>query len=187
MAGNKRRLIPIVDRSFQYKYTGLIFGVAAVVSAILGFFLLSAYREMNDLMDVSAAIGDKLNADDAQRVFTMVVGFLVAEVLLLGVAGLLITHRVAGPVFVFHRHLATLLDGEYPTIRPLRANDEFKSTFQTFSDVVGMFRERDEKEIGDLEAVLAAAQEKGLSEEHLATLGRLVEERRGRSGNADAS
>ena len=40
MNRSKRRLIPIVDRGFQFKYTGIIMGVAAVISTVLGWFLL---------------------------------------------------------------------------------------------------------------------------------------------------
>lgn len=184
MATNKRRLIPIVDRRFQFKYTGIIFLVAAVVSAALGYFLLDAYMQLNSIIEVSEAIGDRLNTEDAERVFLLVVGFLVAEVLLLGVAGLLITHRVVGPVFVLHRHLATLLEGRYPTLRPLRANDEFKSTFEAFSETLSMFKERDAREAKELSAVLAAAREKGLDTAHLDTLERLVVEREARLGSA---
>lgn len=180
MATNKRRLIPIVDRRFQFKYTGIIFLVAAIVSTALGYFLLDAYMQLNSMIEVSEAIGDRLNTEDAQRVFALVVGFLVAEVLLLGVAGLLITHRVVGPVFVLHRHLATLTEGTYPTLRPLRANDEFKSTFEAFSETLQMLKDRDEREAKELADVLASARDKGVDGAHLDTLQRLIDEREAR-------
>jgi nitrogen fixation/metabolism regulation signal transduction histidine kinase len=187
MATYKRRLIPIVDRRFQFKYTGLIFGVAAVVSLILGYFLLKAYNELNAMLEVSAAVNDKLNADSARNVFALVVGFLSAEVILIGVAGLLVTHRVVGPIFVLHRHVATLLEGKYPTLRPLRSGDEFVSTFEAFKQTVQMFQERDQRELDELKAVLEAAEAKGLEEDHTATLRRLVEEREARLESAEAS
>ena len=96
----------------------------------------------------------------------------------------MISGRVVGPVFVLHRHLATLLEGRYPTLRPLRANDEFKSTFEAFSETLSMFKERDAREAKELSAVLAAAREKGLDTAHLDTLERLVVEREARLGSA---
>ncbi len=181
MATNKRRLIPIVDRRFQFKYTGLICLVAAIVSTALGYFLLDAYMQLNSMIEVSEAIGDRLNSDDAQRVFVLVIGFLVGEVVLLGVAGLLITHRVVGPVFVLHRHLATLAEGKYPTLRPLRESDEFKATFDAFSETLQMFRDRDEREARELNEVLEAARGKGVDAAQLETLQRLVDEREART------
>jgi hypothetical protein len=183
----KRRLIPIVDRRFQFKYTGLIFGVAAVVSMVLGYFLLSAYKELNDMVEVSAAIGEQLDDDSARNVFLLVVGFLTAEVFAIGIAGLLVTHRVCGPVFVLHRHVATLLEGQYPNLRPLRQGDEFVSTFEAFKQTVQMFRDRDEREADELKAVLAAAKDKGVDDDHLATLQRLVDERAARIAPEEAS
>src|SRR5690349_2096296 len=117
MAQYKRRLIPIVDRRFQFKYTAIIVAIAAVVSTVLGYFLLKSYLEMNEVIDLaslSPEVNDKLNSDDARFVFQLTLGFLVLEVLGLGVMGLLITHRVCGPIFVLTRHLGTMLDGKYP-------------------------------------------------------------------------
>lgn len=184
MATNKRRLIPIVDRGFQFKYTGLIVLVAAIVSTALGYFLLDAYMQLNSMIEVSEAIGDRLNSDDARRVFGLVIGFLGAEVLLLGIAGLLITHRVVGPVFVLQRHLVTLVEGKYPTMRPLRANDEFKETFEALSETVQMLKERDDREARELKDILEAARAKGLEGPHVDTLQRLVDEREARTRGA---
>ena len=38
MAQYKRRLIPIVDRKFQFKYTGLIAVIAAVIASVWAIF-----------------------------------------------------------------------------------------------------------------------------------------------------
>lgn len=187
MATYKRRLIPIIDRRFQFKYTGILVSAAGVISLILGYFLLDAYKEMNEMLEVSEAIGARLDSDSARSVFTLVVGFLTAEVILVGVAGLLVTHRVCGPVFVLHRHVATLLDNKYPTMRTLRTGDEFVSTFEAFKQTVAMFRERDERERDELTAVLGAAQTAGLADEHQAALRRLVEEREARLASVEAS
>lgn len=180
MASNKRRLIPIVDRRFQLKYTSIIVAVAAVVSTALGYLLLDAYREMNAMLEVNEAIGARLDGDDARRVFYIVIGFLVAEVAFLGVLGLLVTHRVCGPIFVLQRHLGALFDGGYPQLRPLRARDEFRGAFEIFSDVVRQLKERDDKERAELLALVAAAREQGMAEQHLAALQRMLEEREAR-------
>jgi signal transduction histidine kinase len=187
MATKKRRLIPIIDRRFQFKYTAIIFSVAAVVSAALGFLLLDAYTELNKMLDLSDPIKDQLNADDARRVFTLVIGFLAAEVLLIGVAGLLITHRVCGPIVVLHRHLGTLLDGRYPILRGLRSGDEFVSTFETFSELVNALRERDEREAEELKALLTVAAAQGLDPDHVSTLQRLLDEREQRMQKSEAA
>lgn len=180
MASYKRRLIPIVDRGFQLKYTALIMAIAAIISTVLGYFLLSAYQEMNSLIDISNEIGEQLNSDDANRVFMLVVGFLGAEVVILGVMGILITHRVVGPISVLHRHLDVLLADRYPSLRPLRAGDEFSSTFEAFAKAVAKLQDRDKKDIESLQKALAAAEQRGVEKPIVDALRAMIAERQAR-------
>jgi len=185
----KRRLIPIVDRAFQFKYTGIILLVAAVTSTVLGFFLLKAYREMNEVIgiaSISPDIGARLNADDATKVFQIIIACLIGEVVVLGALGLVITHRVCGPIFVITRHFGTMLDNKYPSLRPLRAGDEFAPMFELFKQLVDKQRDRDAAEITRLGAALAAAKAKGVDAETLQVLQTLVDERAARIAPASA-
>lgn len=179
----KRRLIPIVDRAFQFKYTGIILLVAAVTSTVLGFFLLKAYREMNEVIgiaSISPDIGDRLNADDATKVFQIIIACLIGEVVVLGALGLVITSRVCGPIFVLTRHFGTMLDNKYPSLRPLRSGDEFAPMFELFKQLVDKQRDRDAAEITRIGAALAAARAKGVDPETLQLLQTLVDERAAR-------
>lgn len=179
----KRRLIPIVDRAFQFKYTGIILLVAALTSTVLGFFLLKAYQEMNEVIGIASInpeIGDRLNTDDAKKVFTIIIACLVGEVAILGVLGLIITHRVCGPIFVITRHFGTMLEGKYPSLRPLRSGDEFAPMFELFKQLVDKQRDRDAAEISRIGAAIAAARAKGVDAETLTVLQALVDERTAR-------
>jgi hypothetical protein len=179
----KRRLIPIIDRRFQFKYTGIIVAIAAVVSAALGYFLLQSYFEMNEVIDLaslSPEVNDKLNSDDARFVFKITMAFLVLEVLVLGVMGLLITHRVVGPIFVLTRHLTTLKSGTYPFMRPLRSGDEFVDTFQTFTQVVDGLKKRDLDDLETLKGLRDAARGGSMGAGDLEKLDRLIADREAR-------
>jgi signal transduction histidine kinase len=184
----KRRLIPIVDRAFQFRYTAIIVGVAAVTSTVLGVFLLRAYFAMNEMIElqqvISEQLGEKLRTDDTANVFTIIVGALVGEVVVLGMLGLLITHRVCGPIFVVTRHLQTMAEGRLPTLRPLRAGDEFATLFETFKNLVDTTRARDREEQQQLEAVVAAARGGALRPEDIAVLQRLADARKARVDEA---
>jgi hypothetical protein len=178
---NKRRSIPVVDKAFQYKYTAIIISIAVVVSTVLGYLLLRGYLEMNRIMDLamqSPEMGDKLTGEDALSVFYISLAFLVFEVLALGVMGLIITHRVCGPVFVIQRHLTVMLDGKYPRPRPLRRGDEFRETFKVFTAVVELLKKRDADEVETLNQAIAAARQKGVPESDIGPLEQLVAERR---------
>jgi methyl-accepting chemotaxis protein len=180
----KRRLIPVVDRRFQFKYTAIIISIAAIVSIILGYLLWKSYAEMNAILKLSATISDdiakKINADDARFVFQISIAFLLVEVIVLGIMGIVITHRITGPVFVVSRHLETLRDGSYPTLRPLRANDEFQGFFDAFSDTIKELRHRDESALERVRKVREAAAAAGVDEEHLGMLDDLISEQSAR-------
>lgn len=179
----KRRLIPIVDRQFQFKYTAVIVGIAAAISLVLGYFLWKSYMEMNEVIDLaslSPEVNDKLNSDDARFVFTITLVFLVVEVAVLGVMGLLITHRVCGPIFVLQRHMDTISAGTYPTTRPLRAGDEFRGAFESFTKMIDSLRKRDSDDLDRLKAVLAAAKSAGVPASEQQALESLIAEREGR-------
>jgi hypothetical protein len=179
----KRRLIPIVDRAFQFKYTGIILAVAAVTSTILGFFLWRSYLEMNEILSVAGVIpeiGEQLNSADSKKVFLITIAALVGEVVVLGVLGLLITHRVCGPIFVITRHLTTMAEGKLPAVRPLRAGDEFATMFETFRKVVEDQKVRDRSEADKLKPIIAAARTKGLADSDVAVLQALIDAREAR-------
>jgi hypothetical protein len=183
---NKRRSIPIVDKEFQYKYTAIIVAVVVVVSAVLGYLLLHGYWEMNRIMDLameSSEFSDKVNRDDALRVFYIALLFLVFEVFAISILALIITHRVCGPVTVIQRHLMTMLDGRYPPARPLRHGDEFQKAFDAFTAVLESLKQRDAEEVEKLNQVIAAAKQKGVPEADVALLEQLVAERRVRAGS----
>lgn len=181
---NKRRKLPIVDRRFQLKYTSIIIAVALAVSTVLGGFLWSAYNEMNEILSLtavfSADVTDRINADDSRFVFLLSAVMLVAEVVVLGVLGIVVTHRVVGPVFVMHRHLDTLRGGRFPTIRPLREGDEFGDAFETLRALIVDLRQRDASDLDRLEDVLHAARASGTTETAIAQLERMIDDRRQR-------
>ncbi len=179
----KRRLIPIVDPHFQFKYTGIVLLVAASIAVVLGYFLRMSYLEMNEVVDLaslSPEVNDKLNTDDTTRVFKLTIAVLGASVVVFGVLGLLITHRVVGPIFVLQRHLTTLAGGTYPVTRPLRQSDEFRGVFEVFRSVVSTLKKRDEDETTTLSAIIAAGEANGLPAEHVQALKTLVDERKKR-------
>lgn len=184
VTANKRSSIPIVDKAFQFKYTAMIVLIVVLISAGLGYLLLQSYLEMNRIMDVAlasfAGLGEKASEGTALHVFYISVSFLVLEVLALGTMGLIITHRVCGPVFVLHGHLLTMRDGQYPATRRLRPKDEFRATFELFTTVVESLRKRDADEMEKLDRIIVSARQKGVPEPELAALEHMAAERRTR-------
>jgi hypothetical protein len=66
--------------------------------------------------------------------------------LVLGLFGLVLTHRVAGPAHVMSLYVASLAAGRYPRLRPLRKKDELRTFFARFSEAVERIRDREADE-----------------------------------------
>jgi len=66
----------------------------------------------------------------------------------------LTTHRVAGPLVVMSRYMSQLASGQYPSMRPLRENDELKEFFLDFKGAVDRLRQRDIEESKTIEKAL---------------------------------
>jgi nitrogen fixation/metabolism regulation signal transduction histidine kinase len=214
----------LLDRHFQLKYAGILFGVAGALSLALGFLL---YRTSKELVTQSqqavasgqqavtlaqqvAAESEKVSAvvrmnivqdptykdnpeliaafqaeqkkedatmaaqqeelrDQAERLATqagaigsqqrtmlialfVLLGFLVVGV---GLAGIVVTHKVAGPIFKMTRQIQALGQGSFRLPSPLRKGDELADFFGAFETTVKKLRAQREKEL----ALLAQAKE----------------------------
>lgn len=150
-----RRSQFIVDWQFQFKYTALIVAIGAFISILCGYFIYRAYNENTQLLELHEAVGNELARRESTNI-AMVVGMFVAlEIVALAAWGVLITHRIAGPVFIISRYVRALRDGQYPDMRPLRQGDEMKGFFDSFIAMVDTMKQRDQDEITVLNEAIA--------------------------------
>jgi Na+/melibiose symporter-like transporter len=50
------------------------------------------------------------------------------------------THQISGPIYVISRYMRQLIDGEHPTFRDLRDNDELKDFYILFKELIQFFK-----------------------------------------------
>jgi hypothetical protein len=77
-------------------------------------------------------------------------GALTLLVLLIGAAGIIITHKVAGPIFKMRLNLKTVAAGHLRVPTPLRKGDELVDFFEAYRQMVISLRERQEGEVQKL-------------------------------------
>lgn len=53
------------------------------------------------------------------------------------------THRISGPIFVMSNYMRQLINGNYPTTRPLRNNDELQDFYVLFLQLIDKMKEKD--------------------------------------------
>jgi len=148
-----RRRAYLVDRRFQLKYT-LLLALAGLLLALLsGTWLWQSHRQSLELAVTEPALRSVVEAGDRQLLLVFI-GIALATSLALGLLGLVLTHHVAGPVYVMSHYLAALAQGRYPRMRPLRRGDELKDFFQLFQRAVSVMRERESRHAAISEEVV---------------------------------
>src|SRR5690606_10858206 len=68
--------------------------------------------------------------------------------------GLIVTHRISGPLYIVARYLDVMAEGQYPDVRPLRKRDELQELFASFAEAVNSMRSRDVDNLRQLEEAL---------------------------------
>ncbi len=150
----------LVERSFQLKYSLMLAAAGAAVSLLFGAMTYVAHAQARaDLeRELAVRLGGPLPSQltsglrDAELTVAMLT---LACALLMGAAlslfGVLVTHRVAGPVHVLNQYLDVMRAGRYPAVRPVRRGDELKDVFDHFTAALRSLREREELEAQQLE------------------------------------
>jgi hypothetical protein len=121
-----------------------------VVALVFGLWLHQAHAQATALLAPDSETRALIERSDR-----LLLGAFVAIALLLaaalGLLGVVITHRVAGPVFVMGHYLRVLAEGRFPRMRTLRRSDELKGFFKVFIDAVDMMKLREARHTAVLE------------------------------------
>ncbi|MBX3181163.1 MAG: HAMP domain-containing protein [Polyangiaceae bacterium] len=134
-------------------------------------------RDLEDQAKALRAQSDEL-ASQRRTMSYALIGVLVALVVFIGLAGIVVTHRVAGPIFKMKRQLREVGSGHLRVPSALRKGDELVHFFETFADMVRGLRERQEREIALLDDAIVRLEGKA-QEGDLEPLRKLREEMQG--------
>jgi nitrogen fixation/metabolism regulation signal transduction histidine kinase len=95
-----------------------------------------------------------------KTLFVTLCSALAALVIALSLVGIVVTHKVAGPVYKMSRQIRELGEGNLRIPSPLRKGDELVSFFQTFETTVRNLRERREKDLAVLNEAIVKLEPK---------------------------
>ena len=113
-----KRRIKIIKPRFQLKLVGIFVGLSAL-SVLLQSVLL-AHRLTQ--LSVEVPVGGQYVVDALPGLISEIIVFAFGLVLpLIFAVGVLITHRIAGPVYRFEQHLSAIARGE--DVGPCRIRD----------------------------------------------------------------
>lgn len=163
-----RRRQFLLDSAFQLKYTIVIALIGALIAGFWGYMFFHASKENSEhvllslkvdpeLQSLSEKVEEKLSGEDKQ-IILMIGGFVLAVILSLGVWGILVTHRIAGPIFIISRYVDQIAGGRYPDPRPLRQKDELKVFFTKFNVMLTAVKDREKADLAAMGRAIEAGQ-----------------------------
>jgi nitrogen fixation/metabolism regulation signal transduction histidine kinase len=144
----------IVDRKFQLKYTVILSVLGALISLMFGGMMALALRDTQLQLQSQGNLPPELVAQTGTLIWLMA-GISLLMAVALAILGVMLTHRVAGPIYVMSQYVSLLAQGRYPVMRPLRRSDELKDFFERFQSAIEALRLRDEEECRVIGQVIA--------------------------------
>jgi hypothetical protein len=154
----------LIDVGLQLRYTATIVIVAVVLTIILGIRIYQATQDTSKVILwtglVDPATAQELQTQFAQSDRTVVwgiVGFGIILVLSIGGVGILLTHKVAGPLYKISSFFGRIRDNRLgPAPAKLRKGDELQNFYLSFRDMHQAIRGRVEDDVRVLEGALTA-------------------------------
>lgn len=129
------RFRKLIQRSFQLRLIGKFVGLAAL-ALVLQFLLLGWL-----LSDALRGAGDAAVTEQVPTIVLKTLGFSVAVLLpILFGLGVLLTHRIAGPIYRFESYLRSLAQGEQLGPCQIRDGDELAALRDAINQVAERVR-----------------------------------------------
>lgn len=142
----KRRSRVVIERDFQYRVTLRICLIAGLMLVAFGTGLLFLVKLSYEMLVQNALLQMPEMVSSLQREFRLVsLGIVTAFIVMIGIMvglGLVLTQRLAGPLYAFKRQLQAFSDGRSGVRLSLRLGDEFAGLAVTFNEAMERADER---------------------------------------------
>lgn len=163
----------LLNSSYQLRFTAVIVALAAVLTGGLGYFVMSKAREASRLVSVRAMdptdeLAQQLVAQFARNdrmLMVILISFGFVLSLVLAGYGIVLTHKVAGPLFKITTHLDKIRDGKLGVVYNLRKGDQLVDFFEHFKGAHDALRTRTEEDIALYDKAIAALGNSPVAEE----------------------
>lgn len=185
----------ILQPGLQLKYTGMVVAVTVLVAGALGHLAYNYSKGQTQLLSIQRMADAEQQAnqqgealepavyedvlryaeEEDRRVLAAIVLGILALALAVGGTGIVITHRLVGPVYRLKYLFAAVRDGYWRANGTLRKHDELQDLFVAYQDMLAGLRKQREEELAHVDQVVGLVQEQGGSDEVVAEIGALRE------------
>ena len=160
----------LLDKKLQLRYVIVVTVLSGVIAGALGFMIYQQRRAASESIEKDLAaltqkdasqdqfqeqIASDLASDDQALVYKMV-GVGLGLVIILSLYLILMTHKVAGPLFKVSMYFDRMADGRLGIVTPLRKGDMLVDFFTSFKDMHDAVRARAQEDVIALDKAVAA-------------------------------
>jgi len=157
----------LIDPRMQLRFTGIMVVLTSALTAALGAAWYGEIRNASAVIQISAitALGTdaarsleaELTRNDHRRLL-LLVAFAVVLAFLVVLYSIVMSHKLAGPLFKIKRHMADIEEGRLYTMWGLRRGDQLQDFFAAFERMQGALRDRTQADIDLLEHLVGGIQ-----------------------------
>jgi len=159
----------LLDRKLQLRYTLFMVLLSSLLTAGLGYIWYRQMRETSMTVEVKALASMDVDSGEIQQLrremkgqdnlrLLALVGFGVLFALVLAGYGIVLTHKIAGPLFKIGRHMIDVKEGKLKPIWNLRKGDQLQEFFSLFKQMHTALRQREEEDLASLKQVIETAE-----------------------------
>ena len=148
----------MLDKSLQLRYVAFVSVLSAVIAGSLGYLIYRQENRASDTIvttvgamgaggdaegwgDLQKEIGKDLRGNDKMLVWKMV-GVGLGLVFVLSLYLVIMTHKVAGPLYKVTGYFDKMAAGKLGDVWPLRKGDMMQEFYKAFKDTHDVLRER---------------------------------------------
>lgn len=173
MAKHRRKLSNyLLDKSMQMRYVAFVTIMSALISGALGYliwrqeadassYVLEAFDAFTKDTELRAAIASKLSSGDNKLILTMA-GAGIGLVVVLFLYLVVMTHKVAGPLYKVSRYFDQMAEGKLGNVYALRKGDMLQDFYEQFRKSHDALRERHIADNDVMQKFLAACDAAGV-------------------------
>ena len=158
----------LLDKKLQLRYVLVVTILSGMIAGALGFMIYQQRRAASESIEKDLAaltqkdasqdqfqeqIASDLASDDQALVYKMV-GVGLGLVIILSLYLVLMTHKVAGPLFKVSMYFERMADGRLGVVTPLRKGDMLVDFFTSFKDMHDAVRARAKEDVAAMDKAI---------------------------------
>lgn len=167
---SKGKRLYLINRDFQLRYTriAVIVGfVSTLVTIVLILYPLFQFRIVRFPMFLPSPF------------IWAIAGAALFNFLIIALMGVLVTHRIAGPMFSLVRHIHSMQSGKLAPPLRVRDGDDLKYLVRNYNEMVAYLTKVTGSDMAQLEAIVASLKQ-GRQDEAIAAAEALLNQIAGR-------